>query len=273
MKLAELEEKLNEILRPQDFKDFCPNGLIVDAFGDKKHDVHKVVTGVSLRKELIQRAADKGADVIFVHHANGFWYSDKNKCIDNSQFGNYVRMLIQNGISLFGYHLPLDAHETYGNNVSVFDALGLEKTQWELCNRPFDPRLNGTNMRRKVADRFMYDNIGYGGPGVITKELLDKVFPKGYQSFNFESGKKYNVAVCTGSAASEFDEVVKHGYTMLVTGEIRESTPILAEEYGVAVIAAGHHRTEVFGVQNIARLINSWELGVSAEFIDIDNRC
>ena len=265
MKLGELEEKLNEILRPQDFKDFCPNGLIVDAFGNKNLEIHKVVTGVSLRKELIQRAADKGADVIFVHHANGFWNSDKNKCIDNSQFGNYVRLLIQNKISLFGYHLPLDAHKYLGNNATVFNLLGLKKTV---------EKHGAVNEMLAVwfeADHFMYGNIGYGGPGVITTELLDKVFPKGYQSFNFESGKEYNVAVCTGSAASEFEEVVKRGYDMLVTGEIRESTPILAEEYGIAVIAAGHHRTEVFGVQNIARLINSWELGVSAEFIDIDN--
>ena len=269
MNLLTIETNLNNRLRPQDFKDFCPNGLIVDAIGDKTREVKKVVTGVSLSKELIEEAIKRGADVIFVHHPNGFWNSDKNKCIDNSQFGNYVRLLIQNGISLFGYHLPLDAHEEYGNNISVFNALGLEKTQWELCNRPFDPRLNGTNMRRNVADRFMYDNIGYGGPGVITKELLDKVFPKGYQSFNFESGKKYNVAVCTGSAASEFDEVIKHGYDMLVTGEIRESTPILAKEYGIAVIAAGHHRSEVFGVRNIAKLIES--MGVEAEFVDIDN--
>lgn len=270
MNLLTLETNLNNTLCPQDFHDFCPNGLIVDALGNKMREVHKVVTGVSLRKELIEEAETRGADVIFVHHPNGFWNSDKNKCIDNSQHGNYVRMLIQKGISLFGYHLPLDAHEEYGNNISLFNALGLEKTQWEFCNGPFNPLLNGTNMRRNVADRFMYDNIGYGGPGVITKELLDKVFPKGYQSFNFESGKKYNVAVCTGSAASEFDEVIKHGYDMLVTGEVRESTPILAEEYGIAVIAAGHHRSEVFGVQNIADYIK--RMGVDAEFVDIDNQ-
>ena len=236
MNLLTLETNLNNRLRPQDFKDFCPNGLIVDAVGDKTREVKKVVTGVSLSKELIEEAIKRGADVIFVHHPNGFWNSDKNKCIDNSQFGNYVRMLIQNGISLFGYHLPLDAHDTLS---------------W------------------LEAERFMYNNIGYGGTGFITTELLDKVFPKGYQSFNFESGKTYNVAVCTGSAASEFDEVIKHGYNMLVTGEIRESTPILAKEYGIAVIAAGHHRSEVFGVRNIAKLIES--MGVEAEFVDIDN--
>ncbi len=263
MNLLTLETNLNIHLRPQDFKDFCPNGLIVDAIGDKTREIKKVVTGVSLSKELIAEAAVRGADVIFVHHPNGFWNSDKNKCIDNSQFGNYVRMLIQNGISLFGYHLPLDAHETYGNNATVFMHLGLEKSV-ERHETKCDSYVSWLD-----AERFMYNNIGYGGTGVITTELLDKVFPKGYQSFNFESGKKYNVAVCTGSAASEFDEVIKHGYDMLVTGEIRESTPILAKEYGIAVIAAGHHRSEVFGVRNIAKLVASW--GVEAEFVDIDN--
>ena len=263
MNLLTLETNLNNRLRPQDFKDFCPNGLIVDAVGDKTREVKKVVTGVSLSKVLIEEAVKRGADVIFVHHPNGFWNSDKNKCIDNSQFGNYVRLLIQNGISLFGYHLPLDAHGELGNNATVFDLLGLDKTVERHDN------VDGVCVGWLDADHFMYGNIGYGGPGVITNELLDKVFPKGYQSFNFESGKEYNVAVCTGSAASEFDEVVSHGYNMLVTGEIRESTPILAKEYGVAVIAAGHHRSEVFGVRNIAKLIDCW--GVEAEFVDIDN--
>lgn len=263
MRLGELEDKLNEILRPKDFKDFCPNGLIVDAVGDKTREIKKVVTGVSLRKELIEEAAIRGADVIIVHHPNGFWHSDKNKCVDNSQFGNYVRLLIQNKISLFGYHLPLDAHKYLGNNATVFNLLGLKKTV---------EKHGAVNEMLAVwfeADHFMYGNIGYGGPGVITTELLDKVFPKGYQSFNFESGKEYNVAVCTGSAATEFDEVVSRGYNMLVTGEIRESTPILSKEYGVAVIAAGHHRSEVFGVRNLAREII--EMGVDAEFVDIDN--
>jgi len=264
MNLLTLETNLNNTLRPQYFHDFCPNGLIVDALGNKMREVHKVVTGVSLRKELIEEAENRGADVIFVHHPNGFWNSDKNKCIDNSQHGNYVRMLIQKGISLFGYHLPLDAHDSLGNNATVFKLLNLEPTVDRAESHYDSIRL------WKKPERFMYDNIGYGGPGTITKELLDSVFPKGYQAFNFEPGLTYDVAVCTGSAASELDAVIDRGYTMLVTGEVRESTPILAEEYGIAVIAAGHHRSEVFGVQNVADYIK--RIGVDAEFVDIDNQ-
>lgn len=58
---------------------------------------------------------------------------------------------------------------------------------------------------------------------------------------------------------------------MFITGEIRESTPIFAQEHNMAVIAAGHHRSEVFCVSNLANYINESFNGVSAKFIDIDN--
>ena len=56
---------------------------------------------------------------------------------------------------------------------------------------------------------------------------------------------------------------------MFITGEIRESTPIYSDETGMAVIAAGHHRSEIFGVENIANWLI--ENGVDARFIDLDN--
>ena len=37
----------------------------------------------------------------------------------------------------------------------------------------------------------------------------------------------------------------------------------------MAVIAAGHHRSEIFGVENIANWLV--ENGVDARFIDLDN--
>lgn len=253
MNLSELEDRINWFLKPELFHDFCPDGLIVQAPDTKQTDVHKVVTGVSLRESLIEEAVKKNADVIIVHHPNGWWVSDKDKKIIDSNFARYTRMLIKNGISLFGYHLPLDAHPEIGNNVTVL------KRMFGLC-------IAG------CASRFLQDDIAYGLNGhVVTDEMLGEAFPKGYQAFNFESGKEYKVAVCTGSAALEIDEVYAQGYNMFITGEVRESTPIFAQEHNMAVIAAGHHRTEVFCVQNLAKWINANCSGVEAKFIDIDN--
>ena len=263
MLLSELESRFNLLLSPGEFKDFCPNGLIVKgSSGDPQ--VTSVVTGVSLRAELIQRAIENGSNVIFVHHPNGFWFSDKEKRVLNTQYGEYMRMLLQNQISLFGFHLPLDAHPTLGNNATVYEKLGLKGTVMQFADEfsNFDDKPN-------LPDRFMEANIGFGGVGVITDELLRKVFPHGYQSFGFESGQEYKVAICTGSGTSELEEARERGYNMFITGEIRESTPIYSAETGMAVIAAGHHRSEIFGVENIAKWLNG--NGVNANFIDLDN--
>lgn len=262
MLLSELESCLNLLLTPGEFKDFCPNGLIVKgSSGDPQ--VTSVVTGVSLRADLINWAIAKGSNVIFVHHPNGFWFSDKEKRVLNTQYGEYMRMLLQNRISLFGFHLPLDAHSTLGNNATVYKKLGLKGTLMQFSDGPnFDDNPNR-------PDRFMEANIGFGGVGVITNELLRKVFPHGYQSFGFESGKEYKVAICTGSGTSELEEARERGYNMFITGEIRESTPIYSAETGMAIIAAGHHRSEIFGVENIANWLI--ENGVDARFIDLDN--
>jgi len=262
MLLSELESRFNLLLTPGEFKDFCPNGLIVKgSSGDPQ--VTSVVTGVSLRADLISRAIATGSNVIFVHHPNGFWFSDKEKRVLDTQYGEYMRMLLQNRISLFGFHLPLDAHPTLGNNATVYNKLGLKGT---VMQGDYDPYFDDKPL---LPDRFMEGNIGFGGVGVITDELLRKVFPHGYQSFGFESGKEYKVAICTGSGTSELEEARERGYNMFITGEIRESTPIYSAETGMAVIAAGHHRSEIFGVQNIA----DWliENSVDARFIDLDN--
>lgn len=256
MLLSELESRFNLLLTPGEFKDFCPNGLIVKgSSGDPQ--VTSVVTGVSLRADLISRAIANGSNVIVVHHPNGFWFSDKEKRVLDTQYGEYMRMLLQNRISLFGFHLPLDAHPTLGNNATVYKLLGLKGTMMGCSDGP------------NLPGRFMDGNIGFGGIGVITDELLRKVFPHGYQSFGFESGKEYKVAICTGSGTSELEKARARGYNMFITGEIRESTPIYSAETGMAVIAAGHHRSEIFGVENIATWLN--DNGVAAMFIDLDN--
>lgn len=270
MIIQDFTKALNDLFTPQNYHDFCPNGLIVNTTPNSlPREIHKVITGVSLRMDLIMAAVKEQADAIIVHHPNGFWFSEKDKRIIDSNFANYTRELITAQIALYGFHLPLDGHNSLGNNITVAEKLHLEPNTVSLL----DPTTVGCDVviTRKGYDRFMQDNIGVGGEGVITDELLSEVFPKGYQSFNFESGKKYKVAICTGSGSSELEEAYKRGYDMFVTGEIRESTPIFATEHNMAVIAAGHHRSEVFCVSNLANYINENFNGVSAKFIDIDN--
>lgn len=274
MPFGQFRDNLNEFIsngRMDKENDFCPSGLIVDPFDNDKTPIYRVITGVSLRKSLIKKAIAMKANAIIVHHPNGWWFGDKNKCIvGNSQFAQYSRMLLQHNIALFGYHLPLDSHDTVGNNPSLFNMLDLNKDFNDLLAIGNDSDVPNVNKVR-AAEKFL-DGVGIIGRGKITDELLQKAFPKGYWSHNFTSGKEYKVAICTGSGTSGLEEALSRGCNLFITGEIRESTPIFSDETGMAIIAAGHHRSEVFCVRNLAEYINNSDsFHVKAKFVDIDN--
>lgn len=255
MRSYEFEYALNRFLEPEKFNDFCPNGLLIDATGSSDHEIKKVVTGVSLREALIDEAIGLHADAIIVHHPNGFWKSEHDKRIVGDN-GRYIRKLIKAGIDLYGYHLPLDAHTGVGNNAQIYKLLGLGDT----CN----------------AHRFMEQMIGYVGSGKITKEQLEILFEHGWQTLGvpLDESCGHNIAICSGSGTSGLQDAYEIGCDVFITGEVRESTTIFAEEHEMTVIAAGHHRSEVFCVSALAKEIDKSDsvfAGVSAEFVNFDN--
>ena len=65
---SELLSLCNQLLQPQLFKDYCPNGLQVEG----RSAVKKIVSGVTASKALIEAAIAEGADTLLVHHGL-FW--------------------------------------------------------------------------------------------------------------------------------------------------------------------------------------------------------
>ena len=123
MQISEFSTWLDNLLEPKMFKDYCVDGLCVEA-SDK---VTKIVTGVSFRDRLIDAAIENKADCIIVHHPNGFWKGENCRLV--GKFGERMRRLMQNGISLYGFHLPLDGHMEVGNNVLIAKEFGLENIE------------------------------------------------------------------------------------------------------------------------------------------------
>ena len=251
MKIIDFSAWLNNLLEPQAFKDYCVDGLCVEA-SDK---VTRVVTGVSFRDRLIDAAIENKADCIIVHHPNGFW-NGENRVL-TGKFGERMRRLMQNGISLYGYHLPLDGQPEFGNNALIAKALGLG--------------IAGGFMREGERD------VGVVGEldSPISREefvkRLEKAFPQGVNTaLLYGKSEIRKVAICSGGGASGVEEAIALGADAYVTGEIKEPTAIAVEEAGFNLYACGHHRTEIFGVRALAQKIEA-ELCISATFIDIDN--
>ena len=243
---------LDDLLNPKDFKDYCVNGLCVEA-NDK---VTKVVTGVSLRDQLIDAAIAEKADCIIVHHPNGFWKGESQLPV--GKFGERLRKLMNNGISVFGFHLPLDAHREIGNNAIIAKNLGLNPVH-----------------------EFAYE--GMRAIGVIAEwntpatreeflDCLNTAFPHGVQnSFFYGSEEIKRVAICSGSCSeSAVREAIEMNCDAYITGSIKEDIPIFSQENGVNLVSCGHHRTEIYGVCALAEKMQQ-ELGITTKFIDFDN--
>lgn len=251
MKLTDFSAWLDNLLVPRAFNDYCVNGLCVEA----NDQVFKVVTGVSFRDRLIDRAIEEEADCIIVHHPNGFWNGEDR--VITGKFGERMRRLMKHGISLFGFHLPLDGHPEIGNNALIAKAMGLNVVQGFMQEG-----------EKTVGVIGEWESPASQADFMVSANL---VFPHGVNAKLFHGSETIKrVAICSGSGASGMGEALSLGCDAFITGEIKEPVAIAVEESNFNLIAAGHHRTEVFGVRALAEKITA-ELSVPAVFVDIDN--
>ena len=242
----ELARVLDGLLEPSRFKDYCPNGLQVEG----RPHIRLVASGVSANLEFLRAAQTQGADAVLVHH--GYFWRDEDMRITGNRRAR-IGFLLETGINLFAYHLPLDAHMELGNNAQLALRLDLVESgrtgeQGLLCfGEPRVP-LTLAEFAGRVERTLGRPPLAIGAP--------DRVLSR--------------MAWCTGGAQGYFNEAIRLGVDAFVTGEISEQHVHLAHETGVAFIAAGHHATERYGVQAVGDHLAA-RFGLEHCFIDIPN--
>ncbi len=118
MKNSELEQLINDKLNSAAISDFAPNGLQVEG----RDTVHKIVTGVTASRALLDEAVRLQADAVIVHH--GYFWKNESPVIRGMK-RRRLKTLLANDINLYGWHLPLDAHPELGNNAQLAHLLGI----------------------------------------------------------------------------------------------------------------------------------------------------
>ncbi|MPX76982.1 Nif3-like dinuclear metal center hexameric protein [Moraxella catarrhalis] len=237
-------------LNSHEFQDYCPNGLQVDA----GRPIKRIITGVTACQALIDQAIQAKVQAILVHHGY-FWKGEDQPLVGMK--GVRVRKLMQNGISLIAYHLPLDAHPDIGNNRTLADMLDLTITGALYPNQKH-PIGNVATTNPILASEFS-DKI----TKVLGRTPLHIAATDGNRRLN-------KIALCTGGAQDMIEQAATMGCDAFISGEISERTTHMARELGVDYFAAGHHATERGGVIRLGEVINQ-QLGIDVAFIDIDN--
>lgn len=239
-----IETSLQALLQPARFKDYGPNGLQVEG----RAAVQRIVSGVTASLAFIDAAIDAGADALLVHHGL-FWRGHDGRL--TGWLAARVRRLMAADVSLFAYHLPLDAHPELGNNAQLGQRLGL------------------------VADaHFGEQDLGFIGTadGALDALAATVASTLGRRPLVVPGDGRAlrRVAWCTGGAQAYFEAAIDAGADAFITGEISEPQAHLARETGVAFLACGHHATERYGAPAVAAHLAALH-GLSHRFIDVEN--
>lgn len=245
----ELVAHLDGLLDAPRQADFGPNGLQVEG----RRQVRKVVTAVSACREVFERAAAAGADMVLVHH--GIFWKGMPYRLTGVQYGR-VAALIENGLSLVAYHLPLDRHAELGNNALAARAFGLADIA------PFCP--------------YEGDPIGFRGrfpepiPAAELASRCERVFGQAPLAFLAGPDPVTTLGIVSGGAQKELWTAIDDGLDAYLTGEVSEWVMNVAREAGIHYLAAGHYATEVLGIRALGEHVAE-RFGIAVEFVDVPN--
>lgn len=241
----DLAETLNTYLGNQHLPDRGPNGLQILNTGT----LTKVATAVSTDLATIERAVQLNVHALITHHA----LLDAYPIVDEITYKK-IALLIKHNIALLRYHLPLDAHQTIGNNWKAAQDLG-----WQHLE-PF-----GT-----------YNNVPIGVRGSFSALPMHEFVQKLEQYYGNRAtvvAVKQTVssaALISGGGYKFFNQAAAAGVDCFVTGSFDEPAWYDAHEYGISFCALGHAATEKVGPRAMASYIEQ-TYGIESIFIDTAN--
>lgn len=225
-------------------EDRSQNGLQVEG----RSRVARAAFAVDASLSAIRKAARMDAAILVVHHGL-FW--GRNERITGVMRGR-IGALIENDISLYAAHLPLDCHEEVGNNVELVRMLGL-------------------HIGEKFAD-YHGVKIGFLAQSArpLTRPALARTIEKALRCrvVRLDAGpaRIRQIGVVSGGAAEFAAEAKEAGCDALVTGETSHTAYHAAVEAGINVFFAGHYASETVGVKALARHIRR-RFGVDCRFV------
>lgn len=229
------------------FRDYAPNGLQVEG----RPEVGKIVCAVTASRAAIAFAASQGADLLLVHHGL-FWKSEPAGIVGWKK--QRIVELLKHDINLVAYHLPLDAHPAWGNNARLAAHLGWQ-TEFQTGEQNL---LTVGRLPEPLSLQHLQMQIAHGLQRQPLLLCADAERPVS------------RLAWCSGGAQGFFQAAIDLGVDAFVTGEVSEAQYHLAQESGVAFIAAGHHATERYGVQALVSALSE-TFGLPFVFFDEAN--
>lgn len=228
--------ELDALLRTAATPDYPPalNGVQVEHRGP----VTRIAAAVDCSERTIRGAADCGANLLIVHHGL-FWGG--LRALTGSLYMR-VRLLMDHDIALYSSHLPLDAHDSFGNSLLLSRELGLAAsgTFATYENIQCGVRGDADIPTANLLTRLNTFSTSHGGRAIASAFSADR--------------RTRRWAICSGAGVNPetLHEAESLEIDTLITGEGPHWSAVDAVERGLVIMYGGHYATETLGVQALA---------------------
>lgn len=247
----EIDLFLKNLLRPEIYDDYGPNGLQIEGKKEIKH----ICFSVSATKQSVENAVALKADALIVHHGL-FWKFHGVRTL-TGPFAQRVLPLAKNEINLWSYHLPLDGHLEIGNAASLANKLGL------INLAPFGLyKMAATGVKGEFSQEISPQQL---------KQKLEETLKHHVLHSDAEKKSIRTIGIITGGANSQWVEALKENLDAYITGEMSEHDYHESREAGIHMFAGGHHATEQFGIQNLMLKIQNQFPDLTCTYLDSNN--
>ncbi len=245
----------------ESFEDFCENGLQVEG----KEQIEKIVLGVSFNLHLLNKAVEAKADAVIVHHG----IFDRGFFVLKGRRKKIVKLLLDHDISLFGIHLPMDAHPELGHSAQLLSYIKAGSVE------PFELGFIGQNVKGYTLDRLL--DIFH--ETLHPRDVKDKLLEAPHFSLSEEMGFTVlrngpdipqKIVVITGGSSAYYEKAIELGVDTFICGEIKEKIPALSFETNTNFINLGHYYSEKPGMLALQKRLRE-EFTLETEFIEIPN--
>ncbi len=242
-KIIEFLETTFQVSNIQDFPNAF-NGLQLANNGT----VHKIVGAVDASRISIEKAIEKQAQLLIVHH--GLLWNGVQPIV--GPLYELYKKAMEANLAIYSMHLPLDVHPQWSHNATIAKHLDLtpeghfahykDQACGLICSEPQET--------------------------ISLEERLQTLFPYSLHTLKFGPKKPSRIGIVSGSGGMEIlTDALNHSIDTLITGELRYSAVSFAQLYSLNVFVCGHYATECFGVQNILNLLQE-NFQIPCSFID-----
>ncbi|MCH5303992.1 MAG: Nif3-like dinuclear metal center hexameric protein [Ruminococcus sp.] len=216
--------------------DFDNVGLLI---GSEDAEVTKAVVALDITDEVIDEALKNSAQLIISHHPVIF------EPLKNIARDSVVYRLIENNLNALCLHTNLDLSESFGVNTCLAEAVGVKNIKLVEGECLFVGELENETSNFEFA-------------GSVKKALNCNGI-----RFTLKDKKIKKIAICSGSGGDYAPLAKSLGADALLTGEIKHHEILDAVKHDIAVVDAGHFKSENIVIKPLTKKLNE-------EFSDVE---